>query len=148
MFQVLVAVIAIILAVIGAFVGLWYGGPAFIDNSGKAMYAKLLNNGQQIQAAVQLYSSTEGFFPTGTSQQILNSLVDGKYLTMIPEGNWIIQQDKLVRQLETPDQCSAINIAAGMAVWSLPANLNGCPPCSDTAYDAWPSCSTSTQIRG
>lgn len=144
MFQLIAGVIAVALAVIVAVMALWYGGEAFTDNSGKALYAKLMNNGQQIQAAVQLYSSHEGFFPTGTSQQILNSLVDGNYLTMIPEGNWIIQQDKLVKQLDTQDQCVAINTAAGLNVASLPPAYNGCPPCADAAYDGWPSCSSAT----
>jgi hypothetical protein len=125
---------------------IWYGGSVFTDNTGKALYAKLMNNGQQIQAAVQLYSSREGFFPTGTSQQILNSLVDGDYLTMIPEGHWILQQDKLIKQLDTTDQCIAINSAAGFDPTSLPASFNGCPPCSDAGYDGWPSCASATAL--
>ena len=144
MFQLIVGVIAIALAGIMAIMAIWYGGSVFTDNAGKGMYAKLLNEGEQIQAAVQLYSSHEGFFPTGTSQQILNSLVDGSYLTMVPPGNWIIQQDKLVRQLDTSDQCLAINQAAGLDIAALPAAYNGCPPCADSAYDGWPSCSSAT----
>lgn len=146
MFQLITGVIAIALAALLAVASIWYGGTVFSDNSGKAMYAKLMNNGSQIQAAVQLYASHEGFFPTGTSQQILNSLVDGNYLTMIPDGHWILQQDKLVRQLDTNDQCQAINVAAGLDLATLPAAYNGCPPCADAAYDGWPSCSSASPI--
>lgn len=144
MFQLVTGVIAIILAVVCAIMALWYGGSVFTDNSGKAMYAKYLNNGQQIQAAVQLYASQNGYFPAGTSQQILNALVDGSYLSQIPEGHWVIQEDKLVRELQTNDQCKAINVAAGYDASSLPAGMNGCPPCADDTYKAWPACNTPT----
>lgn len=144
MFQLITGVIAIVLAMVCAIMALWYGGSVFTDNSGKAMYAKYLNNGQQIQAAVQLYASQNGFYPSGTSQQILNALVDGDYLTQIPEGHWIIQEDKLVRELQNNNQCKAINTAAGFDVSSLPAGMDGCPPCSDDTYKTWPACNTPT----
>ena len=147
MFQLVTGVIAILLAVICAIMALWYGGSVFTDNSGKALYSKYLNNGQQIQAAVQLYASQNGgIFPSGTSQQILNALVDNNYLIEIPEGHWIIQEDKLVRELQTGDQCKAINIAAGYDVTSLPAGMNGCPPCADDTYKNWPACNSPTQF--
>jgi hypothetical protein len=146
MFQLIIGVISIVLAILLAVMSIWYGGSVFTDNSGKAMYAKLMNEGEQIQAAVQLYAGREGFFPTGTSQQILNSLVDGSYLTIIPPGHWLVQQDKLVRQLSNNDECIAINSAAGWYPSTLPASFGGCPPCNDTAYKDWPSCSNPTPL--
>jgi hypothetical protein len=145
MFQLVTGVIAIVLAALIAIMALFYGGSVFTDNSGKAMYSKYLNGGQQIQAAVQLFQSQNGYFPTGTSQQILNSLIDGDYLSQIPDGRWIIQEDKLVRELQTNDQCKAINVAANYDVTTLPAGMNGCPPCADSAYKNWPACSSPTQ---
>lgn len=144
MFGLITAVIGVALAVLTAIMAIFYGGNVFTDNAGKTLYSKSVNGAQQIQAAIQLYQGREGFLPTGDSTTVLGMLVSDNYLSAVPEGNWIVQESQIVRELATVKQCKAINEVAGFDVSSVP---NGCPSCADAAYSTWPGCTNPTPFN-
>lgn len=60
MFQLIISILAIILAVALAGVSVYYGGSAFSNGSEAAEYATLTNQGAQIEAASTLFRAQEG----------------------------------------------------------------------------------------
>lgn len=94
MFQLIISILAIILAVALAGVSIYYGGSAFSNGSEKAQYATLTNQGAQIEAAMTLYRAQEG-----AEASALTDLVTNEYLKQIPTnefGAWAISGDHVV----------------------------------------------------
>jgi hypothetical protein len=78
---------------------IYYGGDAFTRYYNEAEAARLVSEGSQIEAAVELYYHQEGQFPNQSNaiQELLNS----DYLADAPKGNedilggdWIIDYDE------------------------------------------------------
>lgn len=135
MFQLIVVVISIILVVVLAAATIYYGGNSFSDSSAKATYLEKVNKASQIEAALHLYYSHNGYYPGGTSEQIITVLVGDDYLVQSPDGEWAIGYEVIVRGIEDEGQCESINRFDGRDVEERP-----CPLCTDEAYDTWPAC--------
>jgi hypothetical protein len=135
MFQLIIAIISVLVVAILAICGYFFLGDSFTNNSDKALYAKSMNGESQIEAALNLHLASHGVYPTGTSQQILDNLVAEQYLASIPEGSWAIGDNQITKSIESENQCKAINRVAGKDVSTVP-----CPACDDAAYDDYPAC--------
>lgn len=138
MFTLIIAVISILLVAAIVAGTMFWGGDAFTNNSDKTEYAKAVNGASQIEAALNLHLADHGIYPPGTSVQMLETLVAGGYLKSLPDGNWTVGENILVRTIRDGDQCSNINRLAGMDTSSVT-----CPPCEDAAYNTWPACESS-----
>lgn len=85
MFSLIISIIAIALVAALALASIYYGGDAFQEGNSKAEASTIVNQGQQVQAAVTMSEIDEkGYFvdPTKTD---LSDLVTGKYLKEIPQ---------------------------------------------------------------
>lgn len=142
MFQLIVAVVSISLVVILAVAMLWYGGSAFTASSDRALFARLMNHGGQIEGAIQLYSSTRGAPPQGNSSQILATLLSENYLSTVPPGGWYVDGTRVFYTLDDFSVCRRMNQLANWDVSPTgpPAAWDGCPPCSDDSFSQWPGC--------
>lgn len=85
MFQLIISILAIILAVALAGVSVYYGGSAFSNGSERAGYATLTNQGAQIEAAMTLHRATEG-----ESAANIDELVSDEYLKQNPDSDWTL----------------------------------------------------------
>lgn len=79
MFSLIITIISIALVAALALATLYYGGNAFLRGSSDAYATRLLNQGQQILGAAELYRADNGSWP-----QSMQALVDGNYLREIP----------------------------------------------------------------
>lgn len=165
MFQLIVAVIGIALVVILAIIAIWVGGNAFTTSGEKALFTTYFNQGTQIEGALKLYTANNGgislVVPGVNSTDsvevktaaALTYLVNNDYLTHAPDkGEWLLVGDTIYRALENSDQCGRLNQFAGKDIASLPAGMDGCPPCLDSdpinpdpawqaaTYAGWPGC--------
>lgn len=143
MFQLIIAIISILLIVVLAAAAFFYGGDTFFSSSGKAEYSEKMNGASQIETALHLYLARNGRYPTGTSEEILSTLVNGEYLSTAPSGDWMIGTNLLIRPIEALENCTTINKHAGFDVETTP-----CPSCDDPAYQGWPACSSDTAEGG
>lgn len=88
MFQLIVAVISIALVAALAIASIFYGGEAFNKSSEKSAVTALVNQGQQIHAAIQLYQADNGGSLSGLTSDLsaLTDTTDGKaaYLATLP----------------------------------------------------------------
>lgn len=126
MFSIIITVIAIALvaALIAACV--YYGGQFATDGSAKAKSARYLQEGNQLVGALELYKSDhDGQLPTGTNEDIKNTLISGKYLKGWPEQEWGFTTDYAVRSEVDQNACKAVNDKIGIST---------VPDCSDPAY--------------
>lgn len=142
MFQLIAAVIAVALVAVIAIAMFFYGGSVFTSGADRALYAQLMNHGSQIEGAMKLYQTDYGTFPTGSSSQQLQTLMDRNrnghnYLKDVPAGDWRISQGVIYRKLLDDQQCKRVNIVAKMP----DAETVGCPSCGDEKYNDWPGCS-------
>lgn len=94
MFQLIVAVISIVLVAALAIASIFYGGEAFVKSSEKAVVTTLINQAQQISGASALYKADNGVTAT------IAGLADGgTYLAVAPagtkvtDGDWTIVND-------------------------------------------------------
>lgn len=94
MFQLIVAVISIVLVAALAIASIFYGGEAFVKSSEKAVVTTLVNQAQQISGASALYRADNGVAAT-----IEGLAVGGEYLaaapagTKVTDGDWSIVND-------------------------------------------------------
>lgn len=91
MFQLIISILAIILAVALAGVSVYYGGSAFSNGSESASYAALTNQGAQIESAMTLYRAQKG-----TQAQTIEALKTENYLKQIPVADNVTNQWDLV----------------------------------------------------
>lgn len=112
MFSLIISIIAIALVAALALASIYYGGDAFQEGTTKAEASTIINQGQQIQAAVTLSDVDEkGFFsdPTTTSLAALSP----EYLKEIPQvrgESWqkVSGANRLEVLVENGDICMAI----------------------------------------
>lgn len=141
MFSLIIMAIAIVIVVVLAVATMWYGGTIFHTQGGKAEYARYLQQGAQIQGAMKFMEGSTGLLPTGTSSEQLQALLDGKYLSSVPAGNWVVYNYVAYKPLNNLDHCKTMNTIAGLDVTSTEiAAYNGCPPCTDKNYSNYPGC--------
>lgn len=131
MFSLIVTIIAIALVAALALATIYYGGTAFTFGGARAAAAKVVNEGQQIQGALELYKSdNNGSLPT-----TIDDLVTGTYLSSLPEnataGNWQFTTDYVVISGLSENQC----IEANKIV-----NISGVPSCTDPAIQGITAC--------
>jgi hypothetical protein len=111
MFQLIISILAIILAVALAGVSVYYGGSAFSNGSEKAEYATLSNQGAQIEAAMTLFRANTGGTATLTSTDLVEH-ASGQYLKQLPVSSadaFVIEGTKVI-SANVPD---AVCAAAG-----------------------------------
>ena len=139
MFQLIVAVISIVLVAALAIASIFYGGDAFSKSSEKANVTALVNAGQQIAGAYTLFKTEQAAEPAD-----LNDLVTNKYLAAPPSGGKAAHADGVweldtsdpnnkVTKIQikataiTDDVCIEANRQAGSTDGSAPANAQfGC----------------------
>lgn len=78
MFSLIITIISIALVAALALATLYYGGDAFNQGRAGAFASQLINEAQQVQAAVQLAEIN------GADRATVQDLVDGEYLTQAP----------------------------------------------------------------
>lgn len=135
MFQLIVAVIAIVLVVALVLAALWFGGSTYSEAKLRALHSEYLNNAAQISGAMQLYFNDHVSLPPGEDAVLIQGLVDSKYLKNSPPGTWKVSANNIFRRLETEAQCEPLNRLSGFDTSETP-----CPPCDDAAYKLWPGC--------
>lgn len=140
MFQLVAAVLAIVLLGTAVISVIWVGGDAFFQNQDKAMYAEFINNATQIDGAMQLYFNDHVALPPGEDAELIQALVDGKYLVSPPPGTWLVDATRISKVIEGERQCEAMNRVAGFDTSSVK-----CPPCGDGPYSDWPACVVSQE---
>lgn len=80
MFSLITVIIAIALAIALAVTALWFGGSAYNKGSAQAAAATIVNQGQQLLSATDLFYTDHKRYPNS-----LNELVTGGYLQSIPQ---------------------------------------------------------------
>ena len=114
MFSLIISIIAIALVAALALASIYYGGDAFKTGTTKAEASTIINQGQQIQAAIAMSEIDEkGYFndPTETD---LSPLVAGEYLKEIPQirnnGGWVKVSgaDRIEMPVNNGDICMEI----------------------------------------
>lgn len=155
MFQLIVAVVAILLIAILAIAAYWYGGGVYDESKARAEYAQHMNSAAQIEGAMQLYYNDHARNVEGEDEVLLQNLLAARYLKDIPQGEWRVRPDTLYRPIEVQQvkHCALMNKAAGFdisdsAIAAEP--WEGCPPCNGAegsselalaeAYRNWPGC--------
>lgn len=140
MFQIIVGVFAIALAAFLAAVAIFWGGNAWTDNAYRSEYVRTSNVALQIETAMHLYRGNNGIFPSGSSEEIIDTLVSEAYLNSPPLGSWHVDSNIIQTTLESAEMCRRVNELGGQQM-SLASAYEGCPPCNDTAFSSWMACS-------
>ncbi|WP_315922684.1 hypothetical protein [Mesorhizobium sp. SP-1A] len=157
MFQLIAAVVGILLLAILVIAALYYGGGAHSDAKIRADYSGNMNTGAQIEGALRLYFNDHAMYPPSDleNDELLQFLVDNKYLKEIPAGDWTVNPQTLSRPIKTQtiEECSAMNRVAGFKTDASDITgepYKGCPPCSGAEgtpeetlankYKSWPVC--------
>jgi len=154
MFQLIVAVIAIMLVAIMVLASLWWGGYIFTDSKIRAEYAQNMNSAAQIEGAMQLYyNDNASHVPGANSAERLQHLLSTNYLKEIPAGEWVVDADTLYKPIRDLQYCADMNRIAGFNIEDpevADAPWEGCPPCNGAAgspelvmahkYKNWPGC--------
>lgn len=135
MFSLIVTIISVVLVAILAIATIFYGGDFAKDGQAKAKQTKVLQEGNQVAGALELYKADHGGFPTGTSDDIKNALVSQNYLKTIPSAEWHFINDFAVRSDLDEASCLKINQRVG---------VNEVPACSDTTYTNKTICCSTT----
>ncbi|MCE6959707.1 hypothetical protein LAZ40_11820 [Cereibacter sphaeroides] len=112
MFNLIVAVISIALVAALAAASIYYGGTAFSSSTADAAAATLVNNGQQLSGAQQLWMIDNS--GNRNVDADLSDLTTGAYLAAMPtppssaSGTWALDADAA-----TPGTIASITLGAG-----------------------------------
>lgn len=128
MFSLVITIIAIVLVAALALATLYYGGDAFKNGNVQAVAARVLNEGQQLAGAIEMYKSdNNGTAPTDLNQLVSNSS-GMEYLKALPKSTtWTPANDYVVASDLTLEQCQQANKMLGITAATIPS-------CSDTSY--------------
>ena len=132
MFSLIITIISIALVAALALATLYYGGSAFNKGSTGATAAKLINEGQQINGAIQiLRADRSANTVVGTDPTAVSGLASS-YLSQVPTA-WLGTTLLTVGTVETTanvgaDVCAEINKRAGLVapVTTASASVYGC----------------------
>lgn len=116
MFSLIVAVISIALVAVLAAATIYYGGDAFKKNGVKAKAVQVVNAGQQINGAIEVYKAQKGTVPAS-----LDNLISENVLKSIPEGTWTMADDYVVATGIDEAQCLEANRQLGRTETTVPA---------------------------
>lgn len=83
MFSLIITTVAILITVVLAIAGIYYGGEAFSRSDESARIAKDLNEIEQLRAAAVLYHQDKG-----KKAENVQELIDNKYLTGAMSRDW------------------------------------------------------------
>jgi len=138
MFNLIAVVFAIVLVLVMAVAGIYYAGDLFAQKTTETEYTTIVNSANQIKAAMEIYRSKKGIYPSaGSTSDLLTLLRTEGYLSSIPGGDWNIANLVIQRPIADLATCARMNGLSGHDV-SLAAD--GCPPCDDAAFALWPAC--------
>jgi hypothetical protein len=117
MFSLIITIISIALVAALALATLYYGGSAFNKGSAGATAARIINEGQQINGAVQLARADAAAGGVAVGVDLAN--LGSAYLAQLPSG-WdgasTIASGKAVGSTaQTADVCNEVNKKAGYA---------------------------------
>ena len=131
MFSLIITIISIALVAALAVATIYFGGDAFTKNGARADAVKVVNAGQQINGAVEMYKAQKGEVP-----KTLDDLVDTKLLKAIPQGNWTMANDYIVATGISEMQCIEANRQLGLVRATAPgcdeAVVQGITACCST----------------
>jgi hypothetical protein len=133
MFSLILTVIGIALVAVLAIATIYYGGDIFKSNGTRAAAVKVINNGQQINGAIETFKAQKGEVPAN-----LEALVTSKYLSAIPEGTWTMTNDYIVASGVTEGQCLEANRQLGRVETVV-------PKCSDAEMAGVTACCSTTE---
>jgi type II secretory pathway pseudopilin PulG len=125
MFSLILTLIGIALVAVLALATLYYGGVAFKQGASAAEAAQVVNEGQQVRAALTLYQNAHG--ETASS---LDELVTNKYLSAAPKG-WALVDGYAYTPTLDEGVCLAANRKVGIDL---------IPQCSDAEYATTAPC--------
>tara|TARA_Y100001960_G_scaffold303515_1_gene355672 strand:- start:30 stop:479 length:450 start_codon:yes stop_codon:yes gene_type:complete len=118
MFSLIISIIAIALVAALALASIYYGGDAFQEGTAKAEASTVINQGQQVQAAVTMSEIDEQAYFEGANvaETSLNALVTGDYLKEVPgvrDQNWekVASEDFITMDVVNADVCEYIEEA-------------------------------------
>jgi len=126
MFALIVTIVSVFLVAALALATIYYGGDLATDGQSRANTTKVLQEGNQVIGALELYKADNGSFPTGTGDEIKQLLVSNNYLKQIPSGEWAFRSDFAVRTDLTEETCLTINKKVG---------VDTVPSCTDPAFE-------------
>jgi hypothetical protein len=112
MFNLIVAVISIALIAAMAAASIFYGGAAFSQSTAQANASTLINNGQQISGAQQLYAIDN----SGSKTTDITDLTGGGYLQALPTAPSGVITGSAAWALDSDDGSIALislNVSAG-----------------------------------
>lgn len=98
MSNIFLVIMGVLIAAAAAIMTIYYGGDAFTKYSEEAEAARLVSEGAQVEAAVELYYRNNGQFPDNGDP--MNELMDKDYLSHMPKGadfatgDWIVDYDE------------------------------------------------------
>lgn len=129
MFSLILVIISIALVAALTVAVIYYGGDAFSEGRATADAARLINSGQQIAGAVQMYRSDHGSAPAELTLLTSNN---GQYLNALPEGNWIAGASSVLASVSEA-KCKELNRRLGFKLETIPS-------CSDPQYTTMSVC--------
>lgn len=135
MFQLMVAVVAILLLAVMIIASIWFGGSVFSESKQRALYAEYVNSAAQIDGAINLYYQENATYPAGEDEVFLNNLVSAGYLNGVPNGQWKVSRELLYKSIADLNVCEIINRMSGQDT-----SVTQCPACGDPAFKSWPGC--------
>lgn len=126
MFSLIITLVAVALVAALALATLYFGSDSLNRGAAATEAAHTLQEGNQLVGALELHRVVEGSLPAGpTSQDVINALRTGNYLTQHPSQKWSYETDHVVYDGLSAETCEAIN-----AKLSIPV----VPSCSDPQY--------------
>ncbi|MNR71675.1 hypothetical protein D3C71_23070 [compost metagenome] len=132
MFSLIVALIAIALVGLLALAAILYLQNSSGEGISKAQGAQFIQEGGQITGALEIYKVDHvGALPSGTNDEIKNTLLQGNYLATWPDPKWEFKSDYITRADVSEDACLAINTKLGVPL---------VPSCDDEAYKSRSIC--------
>lgn len=152
MLMILIAIFALLIFGLLAVTASYLLSDMFAAQQDKATFTANMSGGQQIEGAIRAYNAEVGSLPaTNSATQTVQTLINAGYLRNITPGVnnssgaspatiWAVQGNRAYTPLNDVAQCKRMNKFANMLVEGAGAPADGCPPCSDAAYDAYPAC--------
>lgn len=128
MFSLIITIISIALVAALAVATIYYGGDIFSQQGTKAKAVKVVNAGQQINGAIEVYKAQKGTVPA-----TLDDLVTNKMLKSLPQGEWAMADDYVVATGIDELQCLEANRQLGRPAATVPA-------CDDPAIQGVTAC--------
>jgi hypothetical protein len=117
MFSLILTIVAVALVTALALATIYYGGSALKNHGTKAQAAQVVNEGQQISAAVDLYrTNNSGALPA--SMDTLTA--GGTYLSSRPNVDWTFSSDYAVYPVADVEVCKKANATMGIQLAEVP----------------------------